>query len=45
MYHTLFVLLFLDTKCGDQGTDADPCSTEVIDFINLQAGIDLVAAC
>ena len=39
------MLLFLDTKCGDQGTDTDPCSTEVIDFINFQTGIDLIAAC
>ena len=38
---TLLMLLFPDTDRRDQGTDTDPCCSQVINFIDLQTGIDL----
>lgn len=36
--------LFTDTDCRQQGTDTDTGRTQVVDFIDLQAGVDLVGA-
>ena len=34
--------LFPDTYCGQEGADTDPGSTQIIDLINFQTGINLV---
>ncbi len=44
MYLTLHLLEFTHLDRGEQGTDADACGSEVVDFVDLQAGIDLAGA-
>ena len=39
-----FILCLFCTDSSDQGTDTDPCRTQVVDLIDLQAGINLAAS-
>ena len=39
-----FILCLFCTDSSDQGTDTDPCRTQVVDLIDLQAGVDLVTS-
>ena len=38
------MFLFTDTDCRKQGADTDSCRTEVVDFVDLQTGINLAGA-
>ena len=40
----LFYSVPVCTDSSDQGTDTDPCRTQVVDLIDLQAGVDLVTS-
>ena len=35
------MLLFAHTDSGEQGTDTDAGRTQVVDFVDLQTGVDL----
>ena len=41
---SLFILSLFCTDGSDQRTDTDPCGTQVVDLIDLQAGVDLVTS-
>ena len=41
---SLFILGLFCTDGSDQGTDTDPCRTQVVDLIDFQAGVDLVTS-
>ena len=41
--HTFFLLFLSGADGSQQRTDTDTCGTEVVDLINLQAGIDFSA--
>ena len=42
MFAFFILCLFSCTDGSDQGTDTDPCRTQVVDLIDFQAGVDLV---